>query len=152
MISRNLIIVLFLLFGLTTSFSQGSIYTKAEKAFKNQQYNKAKELYQKAYEKSNDRSEKTQISFQMANCARLTGQFRVAESYYKRTIKLRYFEMFADPLVFYYLGECYKGQGKYNEAIAYYENYKQKNGADIKMANGAIQGCQMSKDWIAEGK
>jgi len=151
MISRNLIIVLFLLFGLTTSFSQGSIYTKAEKAFKNQQYNKAKELYQKAYERSNDRSEKTQISFQMANCARLTGQFRVAESYYKRTIKLRYFEMFADPLVFYYLGECYKGQGKYNEAIAYYENYKQKNGADIKMANGAIQGCQMSKDWIAEG-
>ena len=94
---------------------------------------------------------KTQISFQMANCARLMGQFRVAESYYKRTIKLRYFEMFADPLVFYYLGECYKGQGKYNEAIAYYENYKQKNGADIKMANGAIQGCQMSKDWIAEG-
>ncbi len=151
MISRNLIIALFLLFGLTTSFSQGSIYTKAEKAFKNQQYNKAKELYQKAYERSNDRSEKTQISFQMANCARLTGQFRVAESYYKRTIKLRYFEMFADPLVFYYLGECYKGQGKYNEAIAYYENYKQKNGADIKMANGAIQGCQMSKDWIAEG-
>ena len=151
MISRNLIIALFFLFGLTTSFSQGSIYTKAEKAFKNQQYNKAKELYQKAYERSNDRSEKTQISFQMANCARLTGQFRVAESYYKRTIKLRYFEMFADPLVFYYLGECYKGQGKYNEAIAYYENYKQKNGADIKMANGAIQGCQMSKDWIAEG-
>lgn len=150
MIVRNLA-VFFLLFGLFFSYSQGSIYSKAEKAFQNQQYNKAKELYKKAYERSNDRSEKTKISFQMANCARLMGQFRVAESYYKRTIKLRYFEMFEDPLVFYYLAESYKGQGKYDEALAYYENYKTKKGADLVMANGAIQGCQMSKEWIAEG-
>ncbi len=150
MIVRNLA-VFFLLFGLFFSYSQGSIYSKAEKAFQNQQYNKAKELYKKAYERSNDRSEKTKISFQMANCARLMGQFRVAESYYKRTIKLRYFEMFEDPLVFYYLAESYKGQGKYDEALAYYENYKTKKGADFGMANGAIQGCQMSKEWIAEG-
>ena len=79
------------------------------------------------------------------------GDFRVAESYYKRTIKLRYFEMFADPLVFFYLGETYKGQGKYDEALAYFENYKNKKGADASMANNAIQGCQMSKDWISEG-
>ena len=151
MIFRNFLTVPFLLFGLFFSFSQGSTFTKAEKAFQNQQYNKAKELYQKAYERSNDRSEKTKISFQMANCARLMGQFKVAESYFKRTIKLRYYEMFADPLVYYYLGECYKGQGKYNEAISYYENYKSKKDADIKMANVAIQGCQMSKDWISEG-
>ena len=151
MIFRNFLTVSFLLFGLFFSFSQGSTFTKAEKAFQNQQYNKAKELYQKAYERSNDRSEKTKISFQMANCARLMGQFKVAESYFKRTIKLRYYEMFADPLVYYYLGECYKGQGKYNEAISYYENYKSKKDADIKMANVAIQGCQMSKDWISEG-
>ena len=102
MIVRNLFTLFFILFGLFFSYSQGSIYSKAEKAFNDQQYNKAKELYQKAYERSNDRSEKTKISFQMANCARLIGQFRVAESYYKRTIKLRYFEMFSDPLVFYY--------------------------------------------------
>ncbi len=151
MIVRNLFALFFILFGLFFSYSQGSIYSKAEKAFNDQQYNKAKELYQKAYERSNDRSEKTKISFQMANCARLMGQFRVAESYYKRTIKLRYFEMFQDPLIFYFLGETYKGQGKYDEAIAYYETYKTKKGADLNMANGAIQGCQMSKDWISEG-
>ena len=150
MIVRNLA-VFFLLFGLFFSYSQGSIYSKAEKAFENQQYNKAKELYKKAYERSSDRSEKTKISFQMANCARLIGESRVAISYYKRTIKLRYFEMFKDPLVFYYLGESYKAQGEYDEAIAYYENYKTKKGADINMADIAIQGCQMSKDWISEG-
>jgi len=150
MIVRNLA-VYFLLFGLFFSYSQGSIYSKAETAFENQQYNKAKELYKKAYERSSDRSEKTKISFQMANCARLMGESRVAISYYKRTIKLRYFEMFEDPLVFYYLGESYKAQGEYDEAIAYYENYKTKKGADINMANTAIQGCQMSKDWISEG-
>ena len=93
MIIRNLFAVFFLLVGLFFSYSQGSTYLKAEKAFENQQYNKAKDLYQKAYERSNDRSEKTKISFQMANCARLLGKFRVAESYYKRTIKLRYFDL-----------------------------------------------------------
>ena len=151
MIIRNLFAVFFLLFGLVFSYSQGSTYLKAEKAFENQQYNKAKDLYQKAYERSNDRAEKTEISFQMANCARLLGKFRVAESYYKRTIKLRYFDFFKDPSVYYYLGESYKGQGEYDEAIASYENYKKKKGANINMANAAIQGCQMSKDWISEG-
>ena len=58
MIFRNFLTLSFLLFGLLLSFSQGSIFTKAEKAFQNQQYNKAKALYQKAYERSNDRSEK----------------------------------------------------------------------------------------------
>jgi len=156
MIVRNLA-AFFLLFGLFFSYSQGSmhskgsIHSKADKAFQSQQYNKAKELYKRAYERSRERSEKTKISFQMANCARLLGQFKVAESYYKRTIKLRYFEMFADPLVFYYLAESYKGQGKYDEAIAYYENYKTKKGADVNIANSAIQGCQMSQEWISEG-
>ena len=151
MIVRNLLTVLFLFLGFSLCNSQGSTYTKAEKAFQNKQFNKAKELYQRAYERSSDRSEKTKISFQMANCARLMGKFKVAESYYKRTIKLRYFEMFSDPSVFYYLGLCYKGQGKYNEAISYFENYKLKKGADVNLANGAIQGCQMSKEWISEG-
>ena len=59
--------------------------------------------------------------------------------------------MFSDPSVFYYLGLCYKGQGKYNEAVTYFENYKLKKGADVAMANSAIQGCQMSKEWISEG-
>ena len=151
MIVRNLLTVLFLFLGFSFCNSQGSTYTKAEKAFQNKQFNKAKELYQRAYERSSDRSEKTKISFQMANCARLMGKFKVAESYYKRTIKLRYFEMFSDPSVFYYLGLCYKGQGKYNEAVTYFENYKLKKGADVAMANSAIQGCQMSKEWISEG-
>ena len=77
--------------------NNGFTIKEAEKAFQNKQFNKAKELYQRAYERSSDRSEKTKISFQMANCARLMGKFKVAESYYKRTIKLRYFEMFSDP-------------------------------------------------------
>tara|TARA_B100000963_G_scaffold100964_1_gene87326 strand:- start:21 stop:2342 length:2322 start_codon:yes stop_codon:yes gene_type:complete len=151
MIIRNLLTVLFLFFGLSLCYSQGSIYKKAEKAFQDKQFNKAKELYERAYDRSVDRREKTKISFQMANCARLMGEFRSAQNYYKRTIKLRYFEMFSDPLVFYYLGQCYKGQGMYNEAISNFENYKLKKGADVAMANSAIQGCQMSKEWISEG-
>ena len=47
MIVRNLLTVLFLFLGFSFCNSQGSTYTKAEKAFQNKQFNKAKEFFQK---------------------------------------------------------------------------------------------------------
>merc|ERR1712072_1039754 len=91
----------------------------------------------------------TEISFKMANCAMLMGDYKLAESYYKRTIKLRYIEMFGDPIVIYNLAQALKGQEKYDEAIEKFQEYSLKEGADKKMALEAIESCEMSKDWIS---
>ena len=66
---------------------------------------------------------KQKLVFKMANCAMLMGDYKLAESYYKRTIKLRYIEMFGDPIVIYNLAQALKGQGKYDEASKNIKNY-----------------------------
>ena len=149
MVIRNI----FLLFSFCLisflGYGQGSIHKKADKAFNAGELIKAKELYKKAYTRSNERKEKTEISFKMANCAMYLEEYKLAESYYKRTIKLRYIEMFGDPIVIFYLGEALKGQQKYDEAIVKFEEYALKDGSDQNMANEAIESCEMAKDWIS---
>ena len=149
MVIRN-IFLLFSFFLISfLGYGQGSIHKKADKAFASGELIKAKELYKKAYTRSNERREKTEISFKMANCAMYLEEYKLAESYYKRTIKLRYIEMFGDPIVIFYLGEALKGQAKYDEAIIKFEEYASKDGSDQKMANDAIESCKMAKDWIS---
>ena len=50
-------------------YTPGSIHKKADKAFDGGEYYKATELYKKAYTRSSERMEKTEISFKMAKCA-----------------------------------------------------------------------------------
>ena len=149
MVLRNIFFLFFFLILSSSLYGQGSIYKKANKAFDSGEFYKARELYKKAYTRSNERKEKTEISFKMANCAMLMGDYKLAESYYKRTIKLRYIEMFGDPIVIYNLAQALKGQEKYDEAIERYKEYASKEGADKDIANAAIESCQMSKDWIS---
>jgi len=149
MIIRNIFFLFFFFLVSSSLYGQGSIYKKANKAFETGEYYKARELYKKAYTRSNERKEKTEISFKMANCAMLMGDYKLAENYYKRTIKLRYIEMFGDPIVIFHLAEALKGQEKYDEAIESFQEYSLKEGADKKMADEAIESCEMSKDWIS---
>ena len=149
MVIRNIFFLFFFFLVSSSLYGQGSIYKKANKAFDTGEYYKARELYKKAYTRSNERKEKTEISFKMANCAMLMGDYKLAESYYKRTIKLRYIEMFGNPIVIFNLAEALKGQEKYDEAIEKFQEYSLKEGADQKMANEAIESCEMSKDWIS---
>ena len=60
---------------------------KADKAFAVEEYNKAAELYKKAYSKTKNRALKAEITFKQAECYRLSGNTKRAESYYKRGCK-----------------------------------------------------------------
>ena len=106
-------------------YNPGSIHKKADKAVDSGEYYKATDLYKKAYTRSDERVEKTEISFKMANCAMFVGNYKQAETYYKRTIKLRYIEMFNDPMVMFLLGNALKAQEKYDEAIEDYRKVKE---------------------------
>ena len=128
MVIRNIFFLFFFFLVSSSLYGQGSIYKKANKAFDTGEYYKARELYKKAYTRSNERKEKTEISFKMANCAMLMGDYKLAESYYKRTIKLRYIEMFGNPIVIFNLAEALKGQEKYDEAIEKFQEYSLKCG------------------------
>ena len=63
---------------------------KADKAFEAEEYFKASELYKKAYKKTKNRALKAEITFKQAECYRLSGNTKRAESYYKRAVKSKY--------------------------------------------------------------
>ena len=81
------------------SFGQGRQLKKAHLAFEQYEFARALDYYKRAYSKSSDKVQKISMSFRMAECARKIGNYRQAESYYKRTIKMRY----DDPIAIYYL-------------------------------------------------
>ena len=89
---------------------------KADKAFALEQYNKAAELYKKAYSKTKNRALMAEITFKQAECYRLTGVDRDAkraESYYKRAIKAKY----PDVIVYLRYADILKKNAKYAEAL-----------------------------------
>ena len=127
------------------SFGQGRQLKKADAAFEQYEFAKAMDYYKRAYSKSSDKVQKIGISFRMAECARKIGNYRQAESYYKRTIKMRY----DDPIAIYYLGmmqrniasnkTAEKAVSKYKEAIKSFQHYQEKVPEDLR-AQEAIVG------------
>lgn len=134
------------------SFAQGRQLKKADFAYEQFEFAKAMDYYKRAYSKSSDKVQKIQMSFRLAECARRIGNYRQAESYYKRTIKMRY----DDPIAIYYLGmmqrnvasdkSSTKAISKYKEAIKSFKLYQQKVPEDIR-AQEAIVACQLAIDW-----
>ena len=126
------------------TFAQSKLLKKASHAYENYEFYKAIDLYKRAYSKSSDRTQKIDLSFKLAECARRIGNYRQAESYYKRTIKMRY----DDPLALLYLAMMQQNLGKYDKAIESYKNYSEKVPEDARAADG-IASCELAADWTA---
>ena len=74
-----------------TVLSQRNPAKSADEAFAKQQYSLAIDKYKKAYSRvKKDKDEKTRITAQLAECYRLTGNYKRAEAYYIRLIKAEY--------------------------------------------------------------
>ena len=94
---------------------------KADNAFNLEQYVKAAELYKKAYKKEKNRAVKAEIIFKQAECYRLSGNNKRAESYYKRAIKAKY----PDVIGYLHYADALRIQEDYAEAQLQYTKYMQ---------------------------
>ena len=126
----------------TSSFSQGRQLKKAEIAYDQYEFHKAMVYFKRAYSKSSDRTQKIEMSFKLAECARRIGNYRQAESYYKRAIKMRY----DDPIAMLYLAMMQRNLGKFEDAIKSFELYSEKVPEDIR-AQEAIEACELAIEW-----
>ena len=117
---------------------------KADKAFAVEEYNKAAELYKKAYSKTKNRALKAEITFKQAECYRLSGNTKRAESYYKRAVKTKY----PDVVVYLRYGDMLKKNAKYADALVQYKKYVKLNPTDIRGEKG-VNSCQLAVDWEA---
>jgi len=115
---------------------------KADKAFSLEQYVKAAELYKKAYQKTKIRAVKSEIIFKQAECYRMSGNIKRAESYYKRAIKAKY----PDVIVYLRYADMLRMQDDLAEAKIQYTKYIQLNPNDVNGEIG-LKSCEFAVKW-----
>ena len=139
--------ILFFLFSLSTlevsAQNKSRKMLKADQAFSLEQYNKAAELYQKAYQSTKSRAIKSEIIFKQAECYRFSGNIKRAESYYKRAIKAKY----PDVLVYLKYADMLRMNGNYEEAKDQYQKYIQLNPSDVTGEMG-LKSCNYAISWL----
>jgi len=144
-ILRLLAVLIFLL-----TASQSDVYAqkksrkmrKADMAFSLEEYSKAAELYKKAYKKTKNRAVKAEIIFKQAECYRMSGNVKRAESYYKRAIKAKY----PDVTVYLRYADVLRMQGELDEAVVQYTKYIQLNPTDVRGEMG-LKSCNFALKW-----
>jgi peptidoglycan-associated lipoprotein len=143
-LSKLLFVLLILVIPFTT-FAQRNFTEEADNAFKYEQYYSAVALYKKAYAKVKNKVEKKRISFQIAECYRLTKDPKKAEQQYSRVIRSHY----SDPIVYLYYAEAMRDQQKYQAAIKQYEKYIKLVPGDPRGKMG-LESCQNAITWAKE--
>lgn len=114
--------------------AQNRRLVRADKAYEMRQYTEALDLYRKVYNKVNrkNRKEGTRIVFQQAMCYRHLNDPRRAETSFRRAIRANY----PDPVAILYYADALAQNGKYEEALAQYRAYAEKQPEDWRGARG----------------
>lgn len=117
----------------------------ADEDFLNMRYSLAIPKYKKAYSRTkSNKTEKNRISYQMAECYRLTNQIKRAEAFYKRLERAKYDR--TEPLVLLYLADAQCAAAKYDEAIENYKLYTERVPEDPRGKVG-IESCKLAIEW-----
>ncbi len=143
MITRKILATLVISLVCTTSIlAQGRLAEEADMAYQKGFYFNAIELYKKAYTVEKKASTKAELIYKVAESYRLLGDAAQAQVWYEKANKAQ----LEDPTGYFWIGEMLKQQGKYAEAIAAYNKYKEKRPNDMR-AEAGISACQMAQKW-----
>jgi peptidoglycan-associated lipoprotein len=136
-----------LLFTATLLFSIHAVAQRprtieADGAFAKGDYYDAIDLYKKAYSKESDKEARAEIIFKTAECYRLVNDAKNQEVWYDKAIKAEY----KDNIAILRLADALKFQGKYDEAMAKYNEYSKAEPSDDKGTKGAAA-CEQAQKW-----
>lgn len=148
MVRKNKIFVLILLTMLLSGqvFAQRNPAKNADESFERKQYSIALERYKKALGKvKKNPAEKDRINYRMAECYRLTGAAKRAETAYRKVIKAGYQDRNPEILLIY--ADLLKTTQKFEEAIKYYQMFAEKVPDDPRGTEGAALTASI-KDWL----
>ncbi len=117
----------------------------ADEDFANMRYSVAIPKYKKAYSRTKgNKVEKNRITYQLAECYRLTNDMRRAEAYYKRLERLKYDR--TEPLVLLRLADAQRANGDYEDALENYKRYVEREPDDSRGALG-VKSCELAIEW-----
>ena len=141
----TLVILFGFLMGNTQLFAQSKRAQAADEDFRNMRFAMAIPKYKKAYSKTKgNKSEKNRISFQLAECYRMTNQPKRSAAFYKRLVRAKWDR--SEPLTLLYLADAERANGKYDDALEYYQTYAERFPDDPRGQLG-ITSCEMANEW-----
>ena len=124
------------------ALAQKTASTPADAAFEKGDYYDAITLYKKAFSKEKSKAGKAEIVFKTAESYRKVNDYKNQEVWYEKAIKAGH----KDPIAIYYLGQALKFNGKYDEAINQFNNYKREAKGDPR-ADIGIKSAEEAKKW-----
>lgn len=118
---------------------------QADEDFNNLRFSVAIPKYKKAYARSKrNKLERNRITYQMAECYRLTNQPKRAVAFYKRLTRTGYDRI--EPLVLLRLADMQRANGDYEEALSNYEVFLERVAGDPLGLVG-LQSCKLAIEW-----
>lgn len=143
--NKFLSFIFLLLLFIIPAHAQKKHVKAADDAFASRKYATAIDHYRKAYSKvKKDVDEKNRINFQLAECYRYTNNIRRSVIQYKRLQRINYQEK--EPLILLHLANALRSDKKYEEAMPWYQAYKELVPDDPRGENG-IASCTAAPEW-----
>jgi peptidoglycan-associated lipoprotein len=115
---------------------------KADNAFNQANYYKATELYKKSYAKQKSKPVKAEIAYKTGESYRMMGNHKEALGWYEKSVK----DGSKDPMATWRYAEGLRNNGRYDEAIAQFNTYKELV-PDDNRTQGSIQNCTVAQGW-----
>lgn len=141
--------IITLVFSIQPVLAQRKVCKSADIAYERKQYNNAIERYKKALKKSGkkkkNQDDRDYITYQLAECYRLTEATKLAESNYKRLLKTEYPKLY--PTIYLYYADALKRNKKYEEAAANYAIYNELMPDDPR-GIAALEDIEKIQVWI----
>ncbi|MEZ5069705.1 MAG: OmpA family protein [Bacteroidales bacterium] len=140
--TKSVVFIFLLLISLPGAAQKKQKDTRADGAFEAGEYYEAIDLYKNAYNKVNDRDQKTAILFRIGECYRILGDTKSAEMWYKKAVRDEY----QNPLIHLRFGQMLLIGEAYDEALEQFEAYKELVPGDPRGQVG-IESCEAARQW-----
>src|SRR5512145_3104191 len=114
-------VIVFLMFLPFTLQAQKHKVERAYSAYKAGSYTEALDLFKSAYSKSRDKQIKSDMVYMVSECYRLVNDPKNGELWYKNSPK----SASPRPEAQYWLADCIKKNGRYQQAIEEFIKYRQ---------------------------
>lgn len=139
-----ILITLLLIVTVHESFAQKRRSERAYDAYNAGEYFDAIDEFKNTYSKTkkSDKESRAEYIYMIAECYRLINDPRNAETWYKLAVR----SPFSRPESQFWLAYTLKKNGKYQQAIEEFRNYKQIAPADARV-DQEIRACELALEW-----
>lgn len=137
--------LLVVVLGLSAFFS-GCLSSSGEgdKVFEQGYWTKSVELYKEEIPKTKDKAEAARKTYNLAYAYYQSKDYKQAAQWFDNAEKAKYGE--AHPELLLYLAEAHKANCAYDQALAKFNEYKERMPNDKRAINGA-KSCELAMEW-----